>query len=267
LRCGLCSRAEVRCGEHPCERKRPASGLRACPANVDERCCFAKVAAVRPLVIHRNAQASQMPIRNATIITLIVIAMAAVVVFRDAGKWLIREDPLSHADAIVVLSGSMPARAEEAAKIFQMGYAPEVWLTRPNSAAAELEKMNITYTGEEKYNREVLIQKGVSPNALRILPDAIVDTEQEIEEVSRQLGAEKKNSAIIVTSPQHTRRVRVLWRRLAQPGQAAVVRAAWEDNFDADHWWSNTRDAFAVSREVLGLMNAWGGLPVRPNGN
>jgi len=206
-----------------------------------------------------------MSIRNAIIITLLAIAIGAVLLFRDAGKWLVREDPLSHADAIVVLSGSMPARAEEAAKIFQMGYAPEVWVTRPNSAAAELEKMNITYTGEETYNREVLVQEGVPANAVRILPDAIVDTEQEIEEVSLRLRDEKKTSAIIVTSPQHTRRVRVLWRRLAEPGQVAVVRTAWEDNFDADHWWSNTRDAFAVTREVLGLVNARAGLPVRPN--
>jgi len=208
-----------------------------------------------------------MSIRNAIIITLIAIAIGAVLLIRDAGKWLVREDPLSHADAIVVLSGSMPSRAEEAAKIFQMGYAPEVWVSRPNSVASELEKMNITYTGEETYNREVLIQTGVPANAVRIFSDSIIDTEQEIAEVSRRLRAEKKSSAIIVTSPQHTRRVRVLWRRLAEPGQVAVVRAAREDNFDADHWWSNTRDAFAVTREVMGLMNAWAGLPVRPNTN
>ena len=208
-----------------------------------------------------------MSIRSAIVIALIAIAIGAVLLFRDAGKWLVREDPLSHADAIVVLSGSMPARAEEAAQIFQMGYAPEVWVSRPNSAAAELEKMNITYTGEETYNREILIQEGIPAKEVRIFPDSIVDTEQEIEEVSRRLRDEKKSSAIIVTSPQHTRRVRVLWRRLASPGQVAVVRAAWEDNFDADHWWSNTRDAFAVTREVMGLMNAWAGLPVRPNTN
>ena len=60
----------------------------------------------------------------------------------------------------------MPARAEEAAKIFQMGYAPEVWVSRPASAASELERMSIAYTGEEAYNRQVLIQKGVPANAV-----------------------------------------------------------------------------------------------------
>ena len=64
--------------------------------------------------------------------------------------------------------------------------------------------------------------------------------------------------------PQHTRRAKVLWRKFAETGQTAFVRAAWEDNFDADHWWRNTRDLFSVMREVMGLANAWAGLPVRP---
>jgi hypothetical protein len=32
-----------------------------------------------------------------------------------------------------------------------------------------------------------------------------------------------------------------------------------------DHWWRNTRDALAVVREILGLINLWAGLPVRPH--
>lgn len=100
---------------------------------------------------------------------------------------------------------------------------------------------------------------------MRIFPDAIVDTEEEVEEVVRQLRDTRKHSVLIVTSPQHTRRVKVLWRKFAETGQTAFVRAAWEDNFDADHWWRNTRDLFSVMREVMGLANAWAGLPVRPH--
>ncbi|PYT79321.1 MAG: hypothetical protein DMG40_16640 [Acidobacteria bacterium] len=40
------------------------------------------------------------------------------------------------------------------------------------------------------------------------------------------------------------------------------VRAASEDPFDSRHWWGNSRDALEVVREVLGLMNAWAGLPL-----
>ena len=58
--------------------------------------------------------------------------------FRDAGHWLIHQDPLGNADVILVLSGSMPARAEEAASIYRMGDAPEVWITKPESPANQL---------------------------------------------------------------------------------------------------------------------------------
>ncbi len=196
---------------------------------------------------------------------LVVLLGGAIVAFRGLGRWLIREDPLAHADVLVVLSGSMPSRAEEAATLFQMGYAPEVWVSRPPSPASELAKLGISYAGEEIYNRDILIREGVPANRIHIFPDAIVDTEQEVREVARKLREEHKTTAIIVTSPQHTRRVRTLWGKLAGANVALIVRGVPGDPFNANHWWRNTRDAFAVAREALGLVNAWIGLPVRPH--
>jgi len=197
---------------------------------------------------------------------LVLLLAFAVVAFRGAGRWLVRQDPLSPAGAIVVLSGGTPYRAEEAANLFRKGFAPQVWVTRPTSPATELSKLGIHFVGEEEYNREVLIREGVPPDAVHILPGEIVNTEQEIEEVTRQMQQQSVANVIIVTSPPHTRRVRALWTRLAPADRQLVVRAAYEDPYDADHWWRNTRDALAVSREILGLMNAWAGLPVRPHG-
>lgn len=205
-------------------------------------------------------------------LVLFALALAGVLGFRSAGRWLVREDPVAHATAIVVLSGSLPFRAEAAASLYREGYAPEVWLTRPETPAEELSRLNIPFQGEEQYDREVLMHLGVPANAIRILPREIVDTEQEIEEVSAALRGRldgqpgsRESRVIIVTSPQHTRRVRALWRRLALANEGAVVRAAWQDPFDCDHWWRNTRDAYAVVREFLGLANTWTGLSVRPH--
>jgi len=198
-------------------------------------------------------------------IVLLAVLGAGIVAFRGVGRWLVVQDPLARADAIVVLSGSMPYRAEAASEAYKSGYASEVWLTRPASPAAELAEMNIQYTGEEEYNREVLVHDGVPAAAIRILPGEIVDTEEEIDEVSQALASSRKSCVIIITSGPHTRRVRALWRRLALPDQRAIVRAAPEDPFDQDHWWRNTRDTFAVVREILGLLNTWSGLRVRPH--
>jgi uncharacterized SAM-binding protein YcdF (DUF218 family) len=195
----------------------------------------------------------------------VLIVVAAAVAFRGAGRWLDREDPLSHADVIFVLSGAMPQRALEAGKVFAMGYAPEVWLSRPDSPADELAKLGIHFAGEEDYNRQILIHQGVPEAAIHILPQPVVNTEEELQEVGREMRENGKKTIILVTSPQHTRRVWTLWQRLVGGDPKAMVHGAQEDPFDADHWWRNTRDVMSVVHETLGLVNAWLGLPVPPH--
>jgi uncharacterized SAM-binding protein YcdF (DUF218 family) len=203
--------------------------------------------------------------RIATIILVIALCAAGVLAFRGVGRWLVREDPLVPADVIVVLSGSMPSRAEEAARIFRLGDAREVWVTQPAAPRGELAAMGIQYFGEDYFSREVLIHSGVPEAAVHVLPEPIVDTQEEVEEISHEMRREAKTSVIIVTSPQHTRRVRTLWRKLVGENPRAIVRAARQDSFDADHWWHNTQDTFSVARELMGLANAWAGFPVRPH--
>ena len=195
----------------------------------------------------------------------LALVIGAIAAFRGTGRWLVRPDPLAPADVIVVLSGGMPARAEEAARIFRMGYSREVWITRPVSPADQLKGMGISYVGEEDYSRDVLIHDGVPPAAIRILPEPIVDTLEEVEEIGPEARAEGDRRVMIVTSPQHTRRVKVLWRKLVGRDPALIVHGAPQDGFDADRWWRDTRDAFSVVRELLGLLNVWTGLRVHPH--
>jgi uncharacterized SAM-binding protein YcdF (DUF218 family) len=204
-------------------------------------------------------------VRIAAISVFAFLCCMAFIAVRGAGRWLIRQDPLAKADEIVVLSGAMPARAEEAAKVFQLGYAPIVWVSLPTSPRDELTAMGIPYSGEEDYSREVLVHQGVPAADIRIFAQPIVNTENEIEEISGQMRRDGKTSAIIVTSAQHTRRVRALWTKIAGSDLRLVVHIAPQDPFDANHWWRNSRDTFSVVREYLGLLNAWLGLPVRPH--
>jgi len=195
---------------------------------------------------------------------LVFLVLAGVVAFRGVGRWLVVEDPLDRSDAIVVLSGGLPYRAVEAAKIFHLGMAPQVWLTQPGNPSDVLSKMSIPFEGEEGYSRSVLIYEGVLDSNIRILPPVIVNTEDEELAIIAEMQATHASRVILVTSPPHTRRVRALWRHLAPVGLTLIVRAASEDEYDANHWWRTTRDALSVMRETLGLLNAWTGLPVRP---
>ena len=196
------------------------------------------------------------------LILLVALCVAGVIAFRGVGRWLIREDALAPADVIAVLSGGMPWRAEEAARIFRLGDAREVWVTQPEAPRGELASMGVQYFGEDYFNRQVLIHSGVPEAAVRALPDSIIDTQDEVQEISREMRREGETSVIIVTSPQHTRRVKTLWRKLVGDNPRAIVRAAPQDPFDADRWWRNTQDMFSVVRELMGLTNAWLGFPV-----
>ena len=76
------------------------------------------------------------------------LMILALVAFSGVGRWLVVEDSVAKARAIAVLSGRMPLRALEAAKLYRQGYAPEVWLTRTSEPGESLKEMGIAF--EEK---------------------------------------------------------------------------------------------------------------------
>src|SRR6266849_10664131 len=191
------------------------------------------------------------------------LAIFALIICLGVGHWLIVEDPLEKAQAIVVLSGRMPMRAQEAARLYNAGWAPQVWLTRGVEPAASLQEMHIAYIGEDFFNSRVLMHEGVPSNAILVLEPAINNTAYELRVITSQLDRLNAETVIIVTTKANTRRVRTLWRDLSA-GRRAIVRAAPNDPFSPDHWWRSTSDALDVVREVLGLLNAWAGLPLHP---
>lgn len=198
---------------------------------------------------------------------LVALGAAGIVLFFGIGQWLVVQDPLAHADVIVVLSGRIPERAVEAARIYQAGYSEQIWVSRPVSPGDELKTMNISYLGEDFYNEEILLAKHVLPDAIRVLDRPSANTEEEVREISQTLRDENLHQVIIVTSKPHTRRVRAIWRKLVGPDPHLIVRYATDDPYDGAHWWRHTHDALDIVRETLGLFNAWAGFPIRPSEN
>src|SRR5256886_690419 len=144
-----------------------------------------------------------------------ILCVSAIIIFFGVGRWLVVEDPLEKAQAIVVLSGRMPLRALEAAKLYRAGYASEIWLTRPSEPTASLQTVHIAYLGEDFYNGRVLMQEGVPSNAIHVLAPEIDNTADEMHVIVEELRRKNQSSVIIVTSKVHTRRVRALWRNIS----------------------------------------------------
>ena len=200
-------------------------------------------------------------------IALVIAGVGLILLFvfvLGVGRWLVVEDPLQKADAIAVLSGRMPLRALEAAKLYRAGYAKEIWLTHSSEPGESLHEMGIQYVGEEMYNRQVLVHEGVPPEAIHDLEPPIENTADEIKTIAAALEKEHGTSVILVTSKVHTRRARALWHRLAGENPLAIVRGASDDPYQPSRWWRTSGDALDVMREMLGLLNAWAGLPLHP---
>ncbi len=194
---------------------------------------------------------------------LLALAAAGAWVFLRVGRWLVVEDTLEPAQAIVVLTGRMPVRAREAAEIYRQGFAAQIWLQRSADAAEELQQMGIYFVGEEFYNQKVLLHLGVPSDAIRVLARPVVNTEDELLQVAEELRREGGRKVIVVTTKPHTRRVRAIWQARVGRSPRLLVRYASEDGYDGAHWWRNTTDALDVVRELLGLANVWAGFPLR----
>jgi len=190
--------------------------------------------------------------------------LAGLVIFLNVGRWLVVEDPLQKASAIAILSGRMPGRALEAARVYKQGYAPRVWLTYSTEPRDTLAHLSIPYAGEVFYDKQILMKEGVPESAIQLLEPPIVNTADEMRTIGEELRKEKQGKVIVVTSKVHTRRARALWNRLSSQDGTAIVHGVSDDPFDPAHWWRNTLDVLDVVREILGLLNVWSGLPLRP---
>lgn len=107
------------------------------------------------------------------------------------GAWLVTADPLEHAGAIVVFGGEVPFRAMEAARIYQQGLAPMVWLTQGalHDDDLELARLGINPTPEYVYSEEVLKRLGVPSAAIRLLPQPVRNTAEEVRCIAQAAAA------------------------------------------------------------------------------
>lgn len=187
---------------------------------------------------------------------LVVLAVAA---YRPAlrliGRALVVEDALAPADAIVVMAGGIPTREATAAGLYRRGWAPVVVLSNnftPDRVREliALGARRLDYQGE---SRLVLEKHGVPPDAIVALSLPVKTTEAELRLVAEAARARGWRRIILVTSPEHSRRVKLVWAR-QEPGTIeGRVALASADDFLEDGWWRKRRQAETVLHEYLGL--------------
>ncbi len=125
-------------------------------------------------------------------------------------KLLIVSVPMEKADALIVLGGEPLARPLEAARLYRTGVAPKIFVTGIGDFAA---------------NCRVLTNAGVPSSAITVESKAIT-TYTNATLLRPILMAAHVRSALIVTSPFHTRRALATFHKVIPEVRFGVVEAS-----------------------------------------
>ena len=197
---------------------------------------------------------------RAVVALVVALGLAALAAVPLAGRILVISDPLpAHADAIVVLAGSVPDRVLEAADLYRAGIAPRIVVTRERvrRGDAALRTRGIRFPEDDELMMQALERLGVPDAAVVRLRRRANSTETEVRTIARWACRDRLRSLVVVTSRVHTRRARLILRRTLPPSIALAVVPSRYDRFSARRWWHVRRDAKFVLSEWQKLTNYW----------
>ena len=146
--------------------------------------------------------------------------------------------PMEKADALIVLGGEPMARPQEAARLYRQGVAPKVFVTGIGDAAR---------------NRQILMASGV-PGSVITMESKATSTFTNATLLKPILEAAGVHTALIVTSPFHTRRALATFQKVI-PGISFGVTEASID------WWKRKEGRGDVNRfaivEFIKTLEYW----------
>jgi hypothetical protein len=157
---------------------------------------------------------------------------------RSAGTALIAEDPLGRADVIVLTLDVGAAGVLEASDLVRAGFATRVavFADAPSPIDAEFARRGFRVEGNSAVWLRMLGNLGVRQREQ--IPIAENGTHAESEVLPGWCKDNGVHAVIVVTSPDHSRRVRRTLRRtmIGHPVRV-MVHAARFSAFKRDQWW------------------------------
>ena len=207
------------------------------------------------------ARAAVRPVRRIIVrtiaVTAVVLAVAAAAFLPFAGRYLVYEDPVDHADAIVVLAGARVERWLEGVELYRDGRAPRILISpgRIEDAEQRLHRMGIRFPSDAELARDAMIQMHVPPDAVETLPESLDNTAQEAAAVHAVAQQRQWSRLIVVTSKYHTRRARFTFiREFAGSRVQILMRASRYDTSTPERWWAHRADSRYVASELEKLL-------------
>jgi hypothetical protein len=168
---------------------------------------------------------------------------------RAAGWFLVADDPIHPADAIVIAVDAGRAGILEAADLVRGGMSRRVaiFADQPDDVDRELARRRIDE--EDELARQTRLLRTLGVEDIERIPLPITGTEDEGRVFPEWCGERQLRTVIVVSSADHTRRLRrVFHRAMKGRATAVMVRRARYSDFDPDTWW---RKRGGVRREIV----------------
>jgi uncharacterized SAM-binding protein YcdF (DUF218 family) len=206
--------------------------------------------AVKPPFPNKLAQLLAHP-RRRPLLALTALLLAGYLLLptllNAAARKLLRVDELSAADVIVALGGDPRCwRERQAAELYHRGFGRKIVISSTPFAWG-----GNTGAAVQRY----LVCRGVPARDLIMLKD-VYNTRAEAEQLIPLMRAQGWRSALVVTSPFHSRRALYTLERYAPDLQfSSVPLPAAPPEWQPERWWTRRSDVGVTIREWLSWAN------------
>jgi len=153
-----------------------------------------------------------------------------------ANLWIV-SDPLTHADAIVVLGGNSQTRPPVAAELYRNGLANKVLVSHPSDC---------------QRNRAALLKLGVPASAIESFGKVNTNTREEAFALREWAERNAASVFIIPSEPFMTRRVQWIFRREFSGAPTMIeVQPFNTPDYSHERWWKTEKGSIAFKEELL----------------
>jgi uncharacterized SAM-binding protein YcdF (DUF218 family) len=196
----------------------------------------------------------------------LISLLGAVVLFTQAGTWLVVKDPFGHAPVAVVMSGLPISRSFAARDLYTQGRVDRLLIIPepPNKIEGEVVPDRLTHELTRwglfdptlpQWAVRILTAAGVPETAISVLPRSVNGTINEAQAVRSWFGDQVPKQFVVITSPSASRRARVIFREIFRDDEVQIVLSPTpHDGFLPERWWTSPRTALTVVTEYQKLL-------------
>jgi uncharacterized SAM-binding protein YcdF (DUF218 family) len=179
---------------------------------------------------------------------------------RKAGEWLIRNDEIVKADAIVMLMGSISDRVIQVADLYRQKLADKVLIVEENKGAYRaLEAHGVHLIGTTEQVHDAMVALGVPADSIVILPGEANSTRMEASIIGKYLSDKPQiDTLILVSSSFHTQRAFMTFKSVFINKKVKVkilTSPSVYTNYDGKKWWRSKAGIQTVLMEYLKMAN------------